>query len=149
MPLEVGELPESVVVEGETLLRKTSFHTSLLCVKDLLAKKLDSEQEILDAFCSFVAEKDISFIRYTGEFRFAQDGERKTLVALCEVAGLDAFFAELAQKLGMNISSQPTHVTLYTLQPDMGIGLNSPEDMQSKSVPVDVPSSVMEGLGIG
>jgi hypothetical protein len=148
LPLEVGELPESIVVKGETLLRKTLFHVSLLCVKDLLAKKSDIEQEVLTAFCSFVLEKDIAFLRYTGEFRFAQDGERKTLIALCEVAGLEAFFAGLSEKLGIDIPPQPTHVTLYTLQPDIGIGLNSLEDMLTKSVLIDAPFLVKKGLGI-
>jgi hypothetical protein len=38
---------------------------------------------------------------------------------------------------------------LSSLQPDAGIGLNSPADMETKSIPVDVPAPLKTALGIG
>jgi hypothetical protein len=146
LPVEVGVLPETVVIEGETLQRKTSFHVSLLCVKEILEKKPDAEQHILDTFCAYVADNDISFAGYTGEFRFAQNEERKTLIALCNVTKIADFSRALGEKLGLSLPIQPTHITLYTLQPDMGIGLNSPEDMAQKSIMVEVPAVVKSSL---
>lgn len=146
LPVEVGDLPDTVIVEGETLHRKSSFHVSLVCVKDILSKNPDVEQEVLDAFCSFAEKKNISFIRYTGEFRFAQHEEKKTLVALCEISNLLEFSESLGRKLGMIFPLQPTHVTLYTLQPNAGIGLNSPADMETKSILVDVPMILKKSL---
>lgn len=146
LPVEVGSLPDTVTIEGETLHKKSSFHISLICVKDILSKNPGVEQEVLDEFCSFAEKKDISLIRYTGEFRFAQHEERKTLVALCEISNLRELLESLGKKLGMALPSQPTHVTLYTLQPDAGIGLNSPADMESKSIPVEVPAILKESF---
>lgn len=146
LPVEVGSLPDTVTIEGETLQKKSSFHVSLICVKDILSKNPGVEQEVLDEFCAFVKQKNISFVRYTGEFHFVRHEERKTLVALCEVSNLLEFSEILSRKLGMTLAPQPTHVTLYTLQPDAGIGLNSPADMETKSVLVEVPTALKESL---
>lgn len=147
--MEVGNVPDTIIVEGETLHKKSSFHVSLVCVKDILSKNPGIEQEVLDGFCSFAEKKDISLVRYTGEFRFARHEERRTLVALCEVSNLRELSESLGRKLGMILPSQPTHVTLYTLQPDAGIGLNSHADMESKSISVDVPTTLKIALGVG
>jgi len=34
------------------------------------------------------------------------------------------------------------HVTIYTLQSNMGIGLNSKSDMEQKSVSIEIPEAV-------
>jgi len=149
LPLQLQNLPDTALIERETLQKKSSFHVSLLCVKDILANNPDSEQEILNTFCTFVADRDISFVRYTGKFRFAQFEGKKTLVALCEVSNLTEFSKVLEERSKIKISSQPTHVTLYTLQPDIGIGLNSPTDMENKSISVEAPVAIKVALGIG
>jgi hypothetical protein len=148
LPVTVERLPETVSVEGQELLCKSTFHVSLLCVKELLLRKPDFEEAVLDFFCAFSKANDISFVAFSGEFRFAQDGDRKTLVALCKVSNLEKFFVELSAHLGVEVPPQPTHVTLYTLQPELGIGLNSKADMASKSVPVEAPSAVTVALTI-
>jgi hypothetical protein len=163
MPLPFFDLPETLDVEGYTLLRKSSFHVSLLYVKDLVSiyevsksnvvgsadsKNGNIEQSILDCFCRSVKSTDIDFVKFTGEFRLAKDGERVTLVALCEVSGLKELSESFKRDLNIEIPEQPTHVTLYTLQPDIGIGLNSPEAMSSKSVRVEVVGGVGKGLGM-
>src|SRR3989344_4064357 len=149
LPVEVDSIPDTVFIEGETLQKKSSIHVSLLCVKDILAIKDISEQEILEAFCTFTTNNDISFFRYTGEFRFAQHEERKTLIALCEVSNLESLFKFLNARLGTAIATQPTHMTLYTLQPNVGIGLNTPADMETKSISVEPPATLKGVLGIG
>jgi len=148
LPIELTGLPKEFDLEGETLSLKSSFHVSLVCVKDLLAKydKENLEQMIFDQFCAFVAKNDINFLKFTGEFHLAKHEERKSLVAICEVSNLDNFTSSLSQELGLEISLQPTHVTLYTLQPDMGIGLNNPTDLENKSVIVDVPEAIKQSL---
>jgi len=148
LPIEINDLPESILIGGETLYKKPSFHVSLLCVKDIIEKYGDMEEKILNFFCSFVGNNDISFVRYLGEFRFAKNEERKTVVALCEISNLKELSESLGRELGVEIPPQPTHITLYTLQPDVGIGLNNPTTMEEKSAPVQVPENIRHGLGL-
>ena len=55
----------------------------------------------------------------------APDG-RRTLVAFCDVAGLDDVYRRLSAAIGRALPVPPTHVTLYTSQPGMqGIGLST------------------------
>jgi hypothetical protein len=111
-----------------------------------LANNPDKEQVILDHFCNFVAKNDFSFLRFNGEFRLAKSEDRETIVARCEVTNLDKFTASLSGTLGIEIPPQPTHVTLYTLQPDLGIGLNSSVEIETKSAVIEVPEEIRAAI---
>lgn len=148
LPVQLNDLPNELKIEDFSLHRKTEFHVSLLCVKNILAMLPDAEQKILEFFCKFVKEHNVSFGRFTGEFKFAEYEERKTVVALCEVLNLKKFSEALGQKLSIDIPPQPTHITLYTLQPNVGIGLNSPEEMLQKTRDVEVLNIIKEDLSI-
>jgi 16S rRNA (adenine1518-N6/adenine1519-N6)-dimethyltransferase len=140
------DLPETIEIEGNTLTKKDHFHVSLLCVKNILETHPDKEEEIIQHFCDFLQEHEIKFKGFTKKFRLATREERKSVIAMCKVSNLDAFAKYLSQKIGMEVAIQPTHVTIYTLQPSMGIGLNSPEELEEKSKLVDVPEAVLAPL---
>jgi hypothetical protein len=148
LPVEINGLPETILIEGKTMYRKSSFHVSLLCIKDITEKYDDLKEKIVDFFCSFVSKNEVSFIKYTGEFRFATRKERETVVALCEISNLRKFSEALGHELGIEIPPQPTHVTLYTLQPDAGIGLNSTKALDEMSVPIQVSGDIRLSLGL-
>jgi len=152
LPIEIGNLPEKISVEGNELLLKSEFHVSLVCIKRLIEPygeaAADIEQKILELFCAFVSKNAISFLTYKDEFRLAVFEERKSIIVLCDVSNLDKFPQLLKSELGIEISIQPTHITLYTLEPDAGIGLNSKAEMEAKSHPVAVPETLKKGLGI-
>ncbi len=140
------ELPDTFDVDGHTLFKKDHFHISLLCVKNILEIKPDIEAEILQYFCSFINDNKITFEGFTKEFRVANDGERKSVVALCKVSNLSKLADYLTERIGIVIAHQPAHVTIYTLQLNTGIGLNSAEEMERKSVKLDVPEAVSAPL---
>lgn len=140
------DLPDTVDIGGDTLLKKDHFHVSLLCVKNILETKPDIEEAIIQHFCDFTQENEIKLEGFTKEFRLATREERKSIVAMCKVSSLDAFAEYLTEKIGIPVAPQPTHVTIYTLQHNMGIGLNSPEELEEKSKPIGVPESVSAPL---
>ena len=145
-----GALPKAINIDGNQLSLKSSFHVSLLCIKNILAKnKIDNlEQDILNSFCKFVSGNDISFTKFNGEFRFVEFEERKTVIARCDVSNLEKFSQQLSQELDIEIPTQPTHITLYTFQTNVGIGINSFEELDKKSRVIDVPSEVKTELGL-
>lgn len=140
------DLPDTIELFGDTLLRKPHFHVSLLCVEDIPSINPETESKILQHFCGFAAENEIKLAGFTKEFRLAKYKERKSVVAMCEITNLLAFAEYLSQKIGIEIAPQPTHVTIYTLQPDKGIGLNSPAELEEKSEVVEVPEAVSIAL---
>lgn len=140
------DIPETFKVDGETLLKKDSFHISLVCIKNLLDIKPEIESGVLEHFCNFLQENEIKFEGFTKEFRLAKHEERTSVVALCKVSNLHKFSDYLSEKIGIVVAPQPTHVTIYTLQQNAGIGLNSPEEMDEKSKPIEVPEAVLAPL---
>lgn len=144
--LDNFDIPETFEIADETLLRKTNFHVSLLCVKNILEIKPELEAEVLQHFCTFIEDNEMKFEGFTNEFRLAEYEKRKSIVALCNVSNLHMFAKYLTEKIGMSVAAQPAHVTLYTLQPDAGIGLNSKEDMERKSSLIEVPEAIVSTL---
>jgi hypothetical protein len=135
-------LPQTMVIQEDTLLKKDHFHVSLLCVKHILEVKPDIEEKILENFCNFINDNKLTFQGFTNEFRLAEDLERKSIVALCDVSNLHKFAEYLTDQIGIKIPPQPAHVTIYTLQPNVGIGLSSPDEMERKSIPIEVPENI-------
>mgnify|MGYP001592471566 FL=1 len=148
LPIEVTNLPPTIEVEGATLTRKSSFHVSLVSVKEVLARKGDilNEEIIVKNFCDFVATHEVSLVGYTNEFRFAYDRERATVVVRCTVSNLEPLFNYLNQKLQLDLEVPPTHVTLYTLQSEVGIGLISQADLETKTkiITDQIPAAIKQ-----
>jgi hypothetical protein len=140
LPVEIGGLPQTLEIEGKRLTVKSSFHVSLVCIKEIVAKfgqdNKNLEQEIIQAFCDFSSPNVISFLGYRNRFRYVKVGEKETVVVMCDVSNLKELFNHINKKFGFKLEVPPTHVTLYTLQPDVGIGLNNKADINAKTIEV-------------
>lgn len=140
LPVTIGSLPEKLVIDGIELLRRPQFHVSLVCMGQIGAAAF--VPEIVKDFCAYTAEHPVLFTRFTGEFRFVTSGERKTLVALCEVSNLKGFFDHIITKYGLTAEYPPTHVTLYTLGGGPGVFLTSVNDIETLTQIVPKPASI-------
>jgi hypothetical protein len=144
--LELGQLPEKIEVDGDTLLIKSEFHISLVCLKRL-APMIDEQNsqkitaEIIEAFENFTRKHPLTnYELLKDEMRLVKRDAQKTVIVMVKVPGLDMFFDKLRQKYKVDLPTQPTHITLYTLPPDtIGIGIVSDEMLQKQSVPIDLP----------
>ncbi len=134
LPVAIQGLPDKLEIGGYTLLRRSSFHVSLVCIGKIIEKEgiqiPEFENAIINDFCEFVSQNDISLIRYRDEFRFVVQNERRSVVAMCEVTNLEKFFDLLNKKYKLHLKVPPTHVTLYTLQLNLGIFLTDLSDIQ-------------------
>lgn len=150
MPVNLAQLPQKIIINNEELILKTSFHISLLCTKNILEKfKLENlEEKIIQLFCEFTSNNEITFLRFTKEFRRAEFDDRKSVVVRCEISNLSKAIEFISSKLKIDIPDQPAHITLYTLQQDMGIGLNSEMEMQKKSILIGISPEVTNSLAI-
>lgn len=143
MPVTPG-LPETVEVKGYKLLLKSEFHISLIKAR-FIAELIDPnrvaelEQEIVVAFEKFIATQPLTEFSPTGVFRFVQLDIRKTVVGMCDVPHLKDFFNQLCSTYSFELPDPPTHITMYTLQPERGIRILSPSQLDSDTEVVKVP----------
>ena len=141
------KLPSTLNVQGYDLLLKSEFHISLLCVKNIApiiseVRAKQVEPEIVKFFQEFIKQTPLSEYSFQNVYRLVKREERVTLVGMVDVPGIESLFNELQHKYQVNLPVQPTHITLYTLQPEAGIGILSQEQLEQDSEVVDVTLSL-------
>ena len=143
----VDNLPEKINVEGHELIRRSYFHVTLVAIGRIADKYNvnipDFVNKVISDFCDFVKDSKINFIRFRNEFRFTIEDEKRSVVAMCDVSNLNKFFILINKKYGLNIEYPPTHVTLYTLQPDVGIFVTNSEDIEKLTKQISNPNLVL------
>lgn len=134
LPVEIKVKPQEVIVGKNTLRLKDEFHISLLCTKDINDEKLQAK--ITKSFYEFVEKNPIQLVKISSNYRHAIKDERETVVVMVEVNNLDKFRESIKDKFDYELSVQTTHITLYCKQPNMGIGLNSVDELERLSKPL-------------
>lgn len=148
--LKLGELPRSLKIDGSELVIKPEFHISLVWVGRLkeMVNEPDKErvkQKMIEEFEEFTKEYPMTDFILTKELRLVRKEDRKSIIAMAEVAGIDAFFERMALKYDVNLPVQPTHITLYTLPTDkIGIGILSYGELDAYTEIIDLPE--IQGL---
>jgi len=129
LPLDpnIKGLHETLQVFGKEYHLKSSFHVSLVCVKDILSQYKDiDEHKLLEALSDFINQYPLGEVQYGSEYRIAthMDG-RGSIIQKVYIKGITELFEYIRSKFHVKLDTQPTHVTIYTLQKDMGIGINT------------------------
>ena len=62
-------------------------------------------------------------LKLTDDFRTVAKDDRRSIVRMVELPGIEALFATLGHDLHYDIAVQPTHITLYTGGDGRGIGI--------------------------
>ncbi|HPR09755.1 MAG TPA: hypothetical protein PLT04_04255 [Candidatus Saccharibacteria bacterium] len=141
---DLAELPDTITVNGKTLTRKGEFHISLMALKNLVPLINESnisinEDDLVQFFLETQKDVPLSNYELTGELRYVKRDERETVVAMVNVLGVEVLFDKLRDKFSLEIPTQPTHITIYTLQPEAGIGILSPEELDRDSQTITLP----------
>lgn len=127
LDLEVKGLHADILLFGETYYLKSEFHVSLVCVKDIISSNASVDSgTVIVLFDEFIRKKSLSKVTFLPEYRLAThlDGG-KSIIQKVVIDSLDEFFDTLRKELAVNLSNQPAHVKIYTLQKNMGIGVNT------------------------
>jgi hypothetical protein len=124
---------------GRRWFRRPELHVTTFIADDL-AEATQLDEDVLVAAAGRLRD-ELTAVRPIGfDGRVAQarhpDG-RRTLVAFCDVDGLEDIYARLSKLVGKSLPRPPTHVTLYTAQPDMkGIGLATEAAVRALTEPL-------------
>ncbi len=145
LPVEIQNLPGQLLIEGNTLVAKNSFHVSLVCIEQIMEKYnvsiFDFEDKVISDFCEFEKNNDVKIIKYK-DFKFVSKNDKKSVVVMCEVSNLYKFFKIINEKYKLDIEYPPTHVTLYTLEGKPGIFLTDASDIKNLTKPISNPISL-------
>lgn len=142
--IELENAPDKITVNGDELLKKSEFHVSIMAIKNLAPllepDSAEKASELLKQdFLDFAATKDLTSLTLTAKYRLVTRDERATIVAMVDLKGVEGLFQYLRQRHNVDFPTQPTHITLYTLQPEAGIGILSQEQLETSSIPIEVP----------
>ncbi|MDP3993194.1 MAG: hypothetical protein Q8Q05_03245 [bacterium] len=153
LKLPILQISPEIEIDGEKLVAKPEFHMSILSVKKyapILAEKRDisleeAEEEILRESSRLLTEKPISVSEFMDELRVAEEREKKTVIIMCKTNGTEDFFVGMRKTLGIEIPTQPFHVTLYTRPNGLGIGLTSDQEVvdQTRLLAGDEQTQIM------
>ncbi len=140
------QLPESFIVESEELMLRSDFHISIMAVKHL-APIIDSNnmedvsQQLVQDFMEFSKNNDLVSYQFTNELRLVKKGDRTSIVVMVKLENIDKLFDFLRKKHSVDLPTQPTHITLYTLGSNRGIGILSAQKLAEMSS--IIPESVL------
>ena len=148
---EIKGVPSEVHLNGMTMYRKSEFHVSILALKHMIpliaatGKQATESQLVLD-FKQLQPRLKLSQCELMQEFRFVARDVRRAVIAMVKVPGIEHLFELLGAKYGLELPVQPVHVTLFTLQPNAGIGIFSQKELLLESTVVDL-SGISVSLG--
>jgi hypothetical protein len=130
LPVEV-KIPATINIEGVNYFAKKEFHISLLAVENY-----PETEKIISLTKKFLKSKTISFSKFLDKFRIANRDDRSSIIVRIEVNGLKELLDLLARELGIMIETPPTHITLYTLENGLSIGISNKADLEKLTKPV-------------
>ncbi|MFA6554184.1 MAG: hypothetical protein WCS89_01620 [Candidatus Paceibacterota bacterium] len=146
LPVSIKGIPLKINIEGYELQLKSSFWVSLVCIGKIIEKHKisipDFVDKVIEDFCNYTRTVEVNFLKYRNEFRFVSQNERRTIVAMCDISNLREFFDLVNKKYNLNVEYQPTHVTVYTLQPELGIFLSDSNDLERLTKVIPNPEGV-------
>jgi len=123
--------PREVIWNNTQLTKKDEFHITLLHAKSASELANVPNEEVASFFNSFVETHPVKLLSFIGDFRYVEEEEKKTVVVRCIVSNLNGLFLLFNRTLHVQLPVQAAHVTLYTLQKNAGIHINSDEKMES------------------
>jgi len=139
------DIPSELDFEGNTFVKNTFLHVSLVCVGKIIEKNNilipDFESKVINDFCEFSKNNEIKKVNYTDDFKFVSKEDKKTIVVMCDIPNLNKFFDLINKKYKLKIEYPPLHATLYTLPGKLGIFLTDSNDIKQFTKSITNPLS--------
>jgi hypothetical protein len=134
-PVLIDGLPPEIYALGITWQRKVEFHLTAASRNTL--EHAGRERPDLWRVVREVADgRSVAPITARREIRRVSDRERpglETLVVMVGAPALGPLYRELSIALGADLHPPPAHVTLYSTDPEQGIGLDHERHLAERS----------------
>lgn len=151
---DLPALRRTVEDSGVLWQRVADPHLSVFTADRIVDRALEAGRPPEDAVACLERASEIArgwsvhIERYT-EIRLARRDDRRSLIALAAVRGLDPLFVRLSDVVGVTVAPPPAHVTLYTAPGGEGIGICDDRDLELLTTPASgaLAATIMRALG--
>lgn len=128
---DLPALPKHIKIGQYELNKKDEFHITLVGAKALthLSAGIDANEAMRDAVKEFADVHDLTHFEILNEFRLVKREERVTVIVMIRLEAINELYEFLNKKFAVNLPTQPPHITLYSLNPHVGISINSIEQL--------------------
>jgi hypothetical protein len=130
-PVEIEGLPPEIEALGRRWQRKVEFHMTVLGRAAIEATGL-----LPEAVAGLLRGRPVGPIVVTREVRRARHEDKpelETLVVMADCRALGQLYEELSAVLDVRLSPPPAHVTLFSTDPEQGIGINDEEQLRERA----------------
>ena len=133
LPVNIS-IVDKVKIGPKIFYSKTGYHTSLLYLGNL------TETEQLK-IVNFASKYKVRLSKITNTFRSVKSGDKESIIVRVKLHGLKRLINEINKHYRYDFVYPPTHITLFNLKGQYGIGINSKKEYEEITKQLD-PISV-------
>ena len=134
-PVEIEGLPVEIQALGRRWQRKVEFHMTVLA-RAVIEELSAGDPGAGEAIAARLGGREVGPVFVTRELRHVRHPgkpELETIVVMVECPALEGLFDELSGAFGARLVPPPAHVTLYSTDPERGIGINDEEQLRERA----------------
>jgi hypothetical protein len=138
VPLIIEGLPPEIRVLGRRWRRKREFHLTLVAARVIDGLAHDP-RPMWDTVAEVASGRRLGPIEALEEVRrvtHPNRSELRTLIVMARCPGLEALYQDLARALETPLRPPPAHVTLYSTDPALGIGIVDERELAERAPPL-------------
>jgi hypothetical protein len=140
-----GQLAPALTLDGLEWERKHEFHVTAAhtpSIAERIRERLEltadeAEAEAWEAVREAATAASAGAVTLSERFFSVRRAEDRTLIRLCDVAGLGELFGEISRRLDVEVEPPPAHVTLYTAPGGEAIGLHTHDELERDATLLD------------
>jgi hypothetical protein len=134
-PVEITGLPPRIAALGRRWQRKVEFHMTVIGTSriEFLAR---ADAGIPERVAGVVDGRAVGPVYVTRELRrvrHPEQAELETIVVMVECPALAGIYRELSEQVAAELAPPPAHVTLYSTDPEQGIGINDGTELRERA----------------
>jgi hypothetical protein len=134
-PVEIDGLPDEIEALGRRWPRKVEFHMTVIGTARI-ADLAREDRAVPDRVARVLDGRGVAPIYVTRELRRARHPDEpgfETIAVIVDCPALAGVYRDLSAELGKRLSPPPAHVTLYSTDPERGIGLNNDDQLRERA----------------
>ena len=134
-PVEIDGLPDEIEALGRRWQRKLEFHMTVIGAARI-EEVAREDPGVPERVARVLDGRGVGPIYVTRELRRTRHPDEpgfETIVVMVDCPALAQVYRDLSAELGDQLSPPPAHVTLYSTDPERGIGLNNRDQLRERA----------------